>query len=156
MRSVETKKIIWQTLPNKSEATGNPDFLLFGGFLIPNLSIKQKDFKNLFEYHNQWPSRLSNYSKRSMGTDCWRKIDMTKFRKKLHFISPVCHYEIQQSKLMMKSNFSQFRMIILTELKKKSMSIGLFWEIERYLNINIFWNFATASKQWTYLLLLKF
>ena len=56
---VTTRKIVVKMLLHEREATGNPDFLLFGGFLIPNLSIKQQDLKNLFEYHNKGPSRLS-------------------------------------------------------------------------------------------------
>ena len=47
-------------LLHEREATGNPDFLLFGGFLIPNLSMNQQDPKDFFEYYNKGPSRLSD------------------------------------------------------------------------------------------------
>ena len=52
------------------EATRNQDFLQFGDFLSLNISKKQQDPKIFFECENQGPSRLSNYTKRSMGTAC--------------------------------------------------------------------------------------
>ena len=58
--SVTTRKIIRKMLLHEREATGNPDFLLFGGFLIPNLSMNQQDPKDFFEYRNKGPSRLSD------------------------------------------------------------------------------------------------
>ena len=68
--STRTKKKFGQMLLHEREATRNQDFLQFGGFLSLNLSKKQQDPKVFFECQNQGPSRLSNYSKRSMGTAC--------------------------------------------------------------------------------------
>ena len=57
-------------LLHEREATKNQDFLQFRGFLSLNLSKKQQDPKVFFKRQNQEPSRVSNYSKRSMGTAC--------------------------------------------------------------------------------------
>ena len=67
---LEPKKKFGQMLLHEREATRNQDFLQFRGFVSLNLSKKQQDPKFFFEYQNQGPSRLSNYSKRSMGTAC--------------------------------------------------------------------------------------
>ena len=57
-------------LLHERKATRNQDFLQFRDFLSLNLSKKQQDPKIFFECENQEPSRLLNYSKRSMGTAC--------------------------------------------------------------------------------------
>ena len=68
--SARTKKKIGQMSLHEREATGNQNFLQYGDFLSLNLSKKQQDPNFFFGCQNQGSSRLSNYSKISMGTAC--------------------------------------------------------------------------------------